>query len=109
MLAIGYVARPHIEGWFFEMHLQELENNGLSVINKERIFEVGPDDIVTYKSFQEPFDEESDFYLPGESRRKKLCEYMKENNYKIKPGVYTIGDSQSFEKIIKILKFEKIQ
>ena len=34
---------------------------------------------------------------------------MKENNYKLKSGTYVIGDSQSFEEVIKILKFEKIK
>lgn len=47
------------------------------------------------------------FDLWAESERNKLIIYMKENNLKIMPGVYEFNQSDRFEKVIDILKFEK--
>ncbi|HEY9061989.1 MAG TPA: hypothetical protein VIO64_16015 [Pseudobacteroides sp.] len=49
----------------------------------------------------------NDFYMLFGKERSKLIEYMKKNNLVIKPGTYDIQESDRFEKVIKILKFEK--
>jgi lipoprotein len=108
-LLLGFACILTLERNSFDKYLQRLEDEGLSVVNKKRTIEVGENIIVTYKDYEEPVNEESEFYITNEKRRKKLSAYMKENNYKLKSGTYVIGDSQSFEEVIKILKFEKIK
>jgi hypothetical protein len=40
------------------------------------------------------------------SEREKLIEYMKSNDLVIKPGLYEINQTDRFEKVLGILKFE---
>lgn len=103
------VLKDEIGGIIFRQHVEKVEREGLSIINKQRTLVIGKDDFVTYKEYEEPVDANSKFYIFDEKRREKLCEYMKEGNFKLKSGTYVIGDSNSFEEIIKILDFEKIE
>lgn len=103
------VLKDEIGRIIFRQHMEKVEREGLSIINKQRTLVIGKDDFVTYKEYEEPVDANSKFYIFDEKRREKLCEYMKEGNFKLKSGTYVIGDSNSFEEIIKILDFEKIE
>lgn len=49
------------------------------------------------------------FNTLGRTEKAQLIEYMKNNNLKIKPGVYEVSQSAYFKELKKILKFEKIE
>lgn len=47
--------------------------------------------------------------LWNESARKKLADYMKSNNLRIKEGSYKFNQTTTFERALEIFEFEKIE
>lgn len=88
------------------------EKERVSVFGKELNINIYSDEIIDYLKIDtarmgngapKPW-----FDIWDKSERKKLIEFMKNNNLKIKPGSYSINQADRFEKVLKVLRFEEI-
>lgn len=77
-----------------------LKSRGLVGIGKELTVEI------TQNSDYTIFENSEELSIWNEKERNKMTKYMKENNLKLKSGLYTINTSNTFEKALEIFKFE---
>lgn len=77
-----------------------LKSNGLVGFGKEYTIEITQDS--DYTVFEEP----EGLSIWTEKERNKMIRYMKERDFKLKAGTYTINTANTFEKALEIFEFE---